>query len=109
MTVTPSRSRIAYSSSWMSVWVRSRKRTDCCRPSTLLLLLLLVSTYLPKGGVEAAEVVLQAAHGAVALQDLGRAVVLHARVAAKHAFLRTAVRAVPLTLGHLSGVVVIRC
>lgn len=63
-----------------------------------------------EGGVEAAVVVLQAAHGAVALQDFGRAVVLHAPVAAEHALLRTAVRTVPLTLGHLRVVVVvIRC
>lgn len=55
-----------------------------------------------EGGLEAAVVVLQAAHGAVALQDFGRAVVLHAPVAAEHALLRAAVRTVPLTLGNLS-------
>lgn len=45
--------------------------------------------------------VLQAALGPIALQDLALFVVLHARVAAEHALLCAAVGAVPLTLGHL--------
>lgn len=59
------------------------------------------SPNLVERGIEAAVVVLQAALGAVALQDLALLVVLHARVAAEHALLRPAVGAVPLTLGHL--------
>lgn len=60
-----------------------------------------LSFHLVERRVEAAVVILQPAHGPIALQNLGRPVVLHAPVAAEHALLRPAVRTIPLALGHL--------